>query len=183
MISRRRQPHSNPCLILFHDRRHPRELGACHVAAFLSDLATKHRPSASTQNQALAAILFLYAEVLRIDLDPVETPTSAGGPKRLPGVLTRGEISRLLSNHHGTPRLMASLLDGAGLRLLESVSIRVKDIDFERQQLSIRRAKTGSRRRRTRHPPLESCAGARLARDGTLRESWHGRVRHSEASF
>ena len=127
--------------IIFHDRRHPSELGLASVEAFLSNLATVGAVSASTQNQALSAILFLYSEVLGRDLEQVENFAMAKRPRRLPVVLGREEVSRLLSALDGVPRLMASLLYGSGLRLMECVSLRVKDIDFDRLQINIRRGK------------------------------------------
>lgn len=127
--------------VRFHERRHPRQMGAVEVATFLSHLATVERVSASTQNQALAALLFLYSKVLHIELGDVANIAPARGPSRLPVVMTRGEVSRLLSAMHGVTRLMASLLYGSGLRLQECVTMRVKDIDFGAQQVTIRRGK------------------------------------------
>jgi len=116
--------------IVFNGRRHPSELGARAVESFLTNLATAEAVSASTQNQALAAILFLYSEVLGKELESIENFVMAKRPRRLPVVLTRDEVSRLLSALEGEPRLMASLLYGAGLRLMECASLRVKDVDF-----------------------------------------------------
>jgi len=127
--------------IIFHGRRHPSELGSAAVESFLSNLATAGEVSASTQNQALAAILFLYSEVLGQELEAVEKFVMAKRPKRLPVVLTRAEVSSLLSALEGVPRLMASLLYGSGLRLMECASLRIKDIDFERRQIAVRRGK------------------------------------------
>jgi site-specific recombinase XerD len=112
--------------IIFHDRKHPSELQSVAVAEFLSTLATTGGVSASTQNQALAAILFLYSEVLHTKLDAVENFVMAKRPRRVPVVLTRGEVSALLAALDGVPQLMASLLYGSGLRLLECVTLRVK---------------------------------------------------------
>lgn len=127
--------------IVFHKRRHPAELDARALSNFLSYLATTEKVSASTQNQAMAAILFLYSDVLGIPLEHIEDFVSAKRPRRVPVVLTREEVRRLLEALDGVPRLMASLLYGAGMRLMECVSLRVKDVDFARQQITIRRGK------------------------------------------
>jgi len=125
----------------FHDLRHPRELGAPDVERFLSWLASAQNVSASTQNQALCALVFLYREVLKLPLDDAGGFTRARVPKRLPVVLTRQEVSSLLAAMSGRPRLMASLLYGSGLRLQECLELRVKDVDLERAQLTVRRGK------------------------------------------
>lgn len=127
--------------ILFHGKRHPRELGAEHLSAFLSDLAVRGRVAASTQNQALNAILFLYREVLKRALPWIEGVQRAKHPQHLPVVLTRNEVKHILAGLEGTVWLMASLTYGAGLRLLECLRLRVKDIDFERSELTIRDGK------------------------------------------
>jgi integron integrase len=127
--------------ILFHGKRHPREMGEGEITSFLSHLATKKRVSASTQNQALSAILFLYREVLKIDLDWLDGFVRAQRPRRLPTVLTRDEVRAILDRMHGTPWLMASLLYGAGLRLLECARLRVKDIEFVRMEIVVRDGK------------------------------------------
>ncbi len=127
--------------IVFNGRRHPSELGALAVESFLTNLATAEAVSASTQNQALAAILFLYSEVLGKELESIENFVMAKRPRRLPVVLTRDEVSRLLSALEGEPKLMASLLYGAGLRLMECASLRVKDVDFGSRQITVRRGK------------------------------------------
>src|SRR5262249_18739909 len=113
-----------------HRCRHPRELGAAEVTAFLSHLAVGGRVAAATQNQALAALLFLYRCVLGRGLPGLDGLVRAQRPPRLPVVLTRAEVRLLLDQLHGTPRLIASLLYGAGLRLLECAQLRVKDVDF-----------------------------------------------------
>ena len=115
--------------ILFHGKRHPREMGAPEVEAFLSDLAVQRNVAASTQNQALAAILFLYRDVLSIELPWLQDVVRAKRPARLPVVLTRREVEAVLARLDGRDWLMASLLYGAGLRLMECVRLRVKDID------------------------------------------------------
>lgn len=127
----------------FHGRRHPAALGADHVTAFLNDLATRRRVAASTQNQALAAILFLYREVLGRELPWLEDLVRAKRPARLPVVLAREEVRALLSHMEGVPRLMAILLYGSGLRLLECCRLRVQDVDFARHQLLVRSGKGG----------------------------------------
>ena len=127
--------------ILFHGRRHPRDLGPTDVEAFLTHLATDQHVSASTQNQALAAILFLYTHVLALPLAQHVDFTRAKRPERLPAVLTPTEVSALLDRMTGVPRLMASLLYGAGFRLLECAELRVKDLDLERREIVVRDGK------------------------------------------
>ncbi len=127
--------------IRFHRGRHPREVGAAGVASFLSDLAVAGRVSASTQNQALAALLFLYRHVLELDLGTIEGIDRARTPERLPVVLTREEVRVLLGHLTGVHRLIATLLYGSGLRLLECLQLRVKDLDFDRHQIIVRRGK------------------------------------------
>jgi integron integrase len=127
--------------ILFHDKRHPREMGTAEIAAFLTHLAVKAHVAASRQNQALSALLFLYRHVLHQPLDPSIDAVRAQRPKRLPTVLTPAEVRRVLEALSGTPRLMSMLLYGSGLRLQECVSLRVKDIDFERREITVREAK------------------------------------------
>lgn len=134
--------------VLFHDKRHPRELGASEVAAFLSHLAAEERVAASTQNQAFAALLFLYRHVLGIELGPLPETARARRPTRLPVVLSREEVSRLFSHLSEEPRLVAGLLYGSGLRLLEALRLRVKDLDFDRRELTVRSGK-GDKDRRT----------------------------------
>jgi integron integrase len=127
--------------VLFHGRRHPRSLGAPEVTSFLSHLASQGSVSASTQNQALAALLFLYAEILERPLGSLGAVVHAKRPARLPTVMTRAEVDAVLSQLDGVWRLMASLLYGSGLRLLECASLRVKDVDFGGSQLIVRRGK------------------------------------------
>ena len=131
--------------VVFHGKRHPRELGAVEVTAFVSSLAARG-VSASTQNQALSAILFLYDAVLRRRLDPMGEIVRAQRPVRLPVVLSREEVAALLSRLHGVVWLMAALMYGAGLRLLECAELRVKDLHFERGELVIREGKGGKDR-------------------------------------
>ena len=127
--------------IHFHGRRHPSELGAADVRAFLSALAVRGQVSASTQNQALSAVTFLYKEVLRTSIPAVDGVVRAKRPARLPVVLTRNEVDAVLAELEGQARLIASLLYGGGLRVLEALSLRVKDVDLERGQLTIRGGK------------------------------------------
>ena len=129
--------------IVFSGRRHPRELGAPEVTAFLNDLVARRHVAASTQNQALAALLFLYKEVLGQPLPWLESLEHAKQPIRRPTVLTVAEMQHLLSRLRGTRWLMASLLYGAGLRLRECLKLRVKDIDFEYRQIIVRDGKGG----------------------------------------
>ena len=127
--------------ILFHGKRHPDGLGAPEVAWFLSHLASRGQVSASTQNQAFSALLFLYREVLGRELAGLDKVPRARLPERLPVVLSRDEVLGVLGRMRGTPRLMASLMYGAGLRLLECCRLRVKDVDFARQELIVRDGK------------------------------------------
>jgi integron integrase len=127
--------------ILFHGKRHPSELGGPEINAFLTSLATERRVSASTQNQALAAILFLYKEVLDRDLPWVGPIVHAKRPERLPVVLSRDEVHALLREVRGPTRLIACLLYGGGLRLLECLQLRIKDIDFSRNEIRVRDGK------------------------------------------
>ena len=127
--------------IRYHGRRHPREMGAREVEDFLTALAVKNKVSASTQNQALAAILFLYREVLEIDLPWLKDVVRAKRPQRLPVVLSRAEVQRVLARLSGTEWLVVSMLYGAGMRLLECLNLRVKDVDLSMRELLIRDAK------------------------------------------
>ena len=131
--------------IVFHGKRHPAELGEAEVSAFVTALAERG-VSASTQNQALSAVLFLYEVVLGRRLAWMETIVRAQRPARLPVVLSRDEVAALLSRLHGTMWLMASLLYGGGLRLLECSELRVKDVDFDRGELLVRDGKGGKDR-------------------------------------
>ncbi len=123
--------------ILFHGKRHPRELGQGHVEAFLTDLAVRRNVTASTQNQALSAVLFLYKQVLGIELQRLEGVVRARKSERLPVVLSRAEVTDLLALLDGELGLMAGLLYGAGLRLMECVRLRVKDVDFGVTQILV----------------------------------------------
>ena len=137
----------------FHGRKDPATLGAAHVTAFLSALATERKVAASTQNQALAALLFLYREVLGVELPWLDDVVRARGPERLPVVLSRDEVRAVLSEMHGVTRLLATLLYGSGLRPLDCCRLRVKDVDFGRRQIVVRRGK-GDKDRVTMLPAI-----------------------------
>jgi integron integrase len=126
--------------ILFHQKRHPAEMGAAEIQTFLAHLASERTVAASTQNQALSAILFLYREVLHKEIEPVLLST-AKRPERLPTVLTHEEVLRVLDQLNGIHRLMAQLLYGSGLRLMECIRLRVKDIDFDYKTITVRDGK------------------------------------------
>lgn len=133
--------------IVAYDKRHPRTMGGKEVEAFLTGLATRGHVAASTQNQALAALLFLYREVLGLELPWMDEIQRAKQPKRLPVVLSRQETAALLGELSGVPWVLGSLLYGSGLRLMECVRLRVKDIDFGRNEITVRRGKGGKDRR------------------------------------
>jgi integron integrase len=132
--------------VKFHNRKHPREMGSREVEAFLTHLAVNEHVSASTQNQALQALLFLYRQVLEIDLPWLENVTRARRPKRLPVVLTVAEVRSVLAQLDGAAWLFANLLYGSGLRLMEALRLRVKDVVIERGELIVRDAKGGKDR-------------------------------------
>lgn len=123
--------------LVFHHMRHPREMGVPDIESFLSHLAVKEKVSASTQNQAFNALLFLYREVLHIELSETIQAMRAKKPSRIPIVITREEIAKVLDALDGTHRLMVSMLYGCGLRLMECCRLRVKDIDFAMHQITI----------------------------------------------
>ena len=127
--------------IFFHGKRHPKDMEARDIEAFLTHLAVKGRVAASTQNQAKSALLFLYREVLEIKLPWLENVTQAKAPKRLPVVLTVSEVQAVLSRLSGTHALIASLLYGGGMRLMEAVRLRVKDVEFARHEIVVREGK------------------------------------------
>ena len=157
--------------ILFHRKRHPKELGAADVGGYLTHLAVRRNVSASTQNQALSALLFLYKEVLGIKLEWVEGVVRAKKPARLPVVFTRDEARAVLDRLEGARWLMASLLYGAGLRLMECVRLRVKDLDFARNQIAVRGGKGG----KDRVTVLPRALAAPLARHLERVRALHGR--------
>lgn len=127
--------------IRFHRYRHPAEMGAAEIEAFLTHLAVTRNVSASTQNQALAALLFLYKEVLKLQLPWLEGIVRAKKPRHLPVVLTREEVGAVLGQLEGVRWIVASLLYGSGLRLLEALRLRVKDVDFARGEVLVRDGK------------------------------------------
>jgi len=127
--------------ILFHRKRHPVAMGEPEISQFLSDLATRGRVSASTQNQALSSVLFLYREVLKLEVKWVEGVVRAKRPVRLPVVLTRQEVATILQLHRGTQQITASLMYGAGLRLMECVRLRVKDLEMTKNEITVRDGK------------------------------------------
>jgi site-specific recombinase XerD len=137
--------------IVFHGKRHPNELGAGHITSFLTSLAVDRGVAAATQNQAVSALMFLYRDVLRRDVGVVDHVPRAKAPVRVPVVLTREEVRCVLSRMPGVSRLVASLLYGAGLRLQECLELRVKDLDFERREIVVRRGK-GQKDRRVMLP-------------------------------
>ena len=137
--------------IFFHGKRHPSELGAFEVEAFLTDLAVTHEVSASTQNQAKSAILFLYKEVLGVELPWLGGIQSAKRPVRLPVILTTSEVQRVLRHLHGVHHLIGRLLYGTGMRILEAMRLRVKDVDFARREIVVRDGK-GAKDRMTMLP-------------------------------
>ncbi len=167
--------------VLFHGKRHPAEMGAAEVSAFLSWLATERNVAAATQNQALSALLFLYKHVLGVELPWLGALVRAQRPVRLPTVLSEGEVRRLLGCTSGGARLMIGLLYGAGLRQIECLSLRVKDVDFAYRQILVRDGK-GARDRVTMLPenavqPLQAHLGkVRLLHARDVKEGF-GEVR------
>jgi integron integrase len=137
--------------IRFHGMRHPREMGAKEVTDYLSHLASQKRVAASTQNQALSALLFLYKEVLQMELPWMDEIVRAKRPQKIPVVLSVREVEMLLDRLYGPPWLVASILYGAGMRLMEALRLRVQDVDFEAGELVVRRGK-GQKDRRTMLP-------------------------------
>jgi integron integrase len=159
--------------VAFHRPRHPRQLGAPEVEQFLTHLAVHRKVSAATQNQALQAILFLYRHVLEIQLPWLDNVTRASQPKRLPVILSRAEVRALLAQLQGAPWLVANLLYGSGLRLMEGLRLRVKDLQLDRGELIVRQAKGGKDRVTMLPGTLEVALRAHLAR---LRE-WYEQER------
>jgi integron integrase len=157
--------------ILFHEKRHPRDMGGQEVTLFVSHLARQLNVAASTQNQALAALLYLYQQVLEVKLPWLDEVERAKRPARLPTVLTQQEVRLVLSQLDGVRWLMASLMYGAGLRLMECLGLRIKDLVFERGQLIVRDGK-GARDRVTMLPlTLVPVVAAHLDKVKTLHES------------
>lgn len=140
--------------VRFHGLRHPRDLGAEAVTAFLSHLAVAEHCAPATQNQALAALLFLYRHVLGLDLPWLDDLVRAQPRVHLPVVLDRTEVAAVLGQLHGVPRLVAGLLYGSGLRLLEAVRLRIKDVDFDRGAVTVRAGKGDKDRQTVLPQPL-----------------------------
>ena len=132
--------------ILFHHKRHPRELAEKELEAYLNHLAAQRNVSASTQSQALNALVFLYRHVLELKLGWMDKLERAKRKHTLPVVMTAEEVKRVLEHMHGTPRLMAALIYGTGLRVMECMSLRVLDIDFDARQIIVRSGKGGKDR-------------------------------------
>jgi integron integrase len=171
--------------IFFHGKRHPAAMGSPEVARFLSSLANEGRVSASTQNQAFSALLFLYREVLRRELSGLDQVVRAKRPVRLPQVLSRSEVMDILRRLQGTPWLMASLMYGAGLRLNECLRLRVQDLDFSRGEIVVRDGKGGKDRvtmlpRSLGEPLRQHLAHVRQVHERDLAAGW-GRVRLPDA--
>src|ERR1700681_4819 len=162
--------------VAFHNRRHPRELGAPEIEQFLTHLAVHRKVGAATQNQALQALLFLYRHVLQIELPWLDGVTRACQPKRLPVVLSRTEVQALLAQLQGTPWLVANLLYGSGLRLMEGLRLRVNDLAIERGELIVREAKGGKDRVTVLPAALDVPVRAHL---GRLR-SWYEEERRQQ---
>lgn len=162
--------------VVFHNRRHPRELGAPEVEQFLTYLAVHRKVSAATQNQALQALLFLYRHVLEMELPWLDNVTRASHPRRLPVVLTRADVRALLAQLEGTTWLVANLLYGSGLRLMEGLRLRVKDLALERGELIVREAKGGKDRVTMLPAVLDTPVRAHLTR---LR-SWYEEERRRQ---
>jgi site-specific recombinase XerD len=162
--------------VVFHNRRHPRELGAPEVEQFLTYLAVHRKVSAATQNQALQALLFLYRHVLEMELPWLDDVTRASHPRRLPVVLTRTDVRALLAQLEGAPWLVANLLYGSGLRLMEGLRLRVKDLALERGELIVREAKGGKDRVTMLPAVLDTSVRAHLTR---LR-SWYEEERRRQ---
>ncbi|RLD00278.1 MAG: integron integrase [Chloroflexi bacterium] len=163
--------------ILFHDKRHPREMGEVEIEEYLTHLAVDKAVAPSTQNQALAALQFLYQEVLRIELNEEILPVPAKRPKHLPVVLSRREVQAVLGELSGTHRLICQLLYGAGLRVSEALRLRIQDLDFDRGEITVRSGK-GGKDRRTLLPQAVLPAlkrhirGVRLAHENALAEGY-----------
>jgi integron integrase len=161
--------------ILFHGKRHPDTMGPPEVIAFLTHLAVERRVSARTQNQALSALVFLYRTVLDRELEGLDSAVRAGTARPLPVVLSRDEVRSVLGALEGTVQLVATLLYGSGLRLLEALRLRVKDLDFARSQILVRQGKG----RRDRGAPFPRRVREPLARHLDAVRALHARDRSS----
>lgn len=160
----------NKRFVLYHNRRHPTEMGAPEINAFLSHLACDRNVSASTQNQALNAIVFLYKHVLKREVGSLGDVIRAKRPRKLPEVLSAEEIERLFRHVDGTAKLMLALLYGTGMRIIELVRLRVKDIDVATKSILIRRGKGAKDRRALLPPKTIKPLQERLARVKTLHQ-------------
>lgn len=156
--------------ILSNEKRHPAQMGAVEIERFLTSLAVHGKVAASTQNQALSALLFLYRQVLEVELPWLDGIERAKKPQRLPVVLTREETAALLGEMTGTHGLMGSLLYGSGMRLMECMRLRVKDVDFERSEILVREGKGGKDRRTMLPCSLVDRLRAQLAEVARLHE-------------
>ncbi len=156
--------------ILFHEKKHPAEMGARELESFLTHLAVDKKVAASTQNQALSAILFLYREVLKLPLEPGNQFVGAQRTKVLPVVLTKTEVQQILACLSGTAKLAAQLMYGSGLRVNEVVSLRVKDLDFEQRQVVVRAGKAAQDRLSMLPETLIAPLQQQLARVETLHQ-------------
>ena len=165
--------------IHFHDKRHPNQMGEVEIESFLTHLAVQENVAPSTQNQALAALQFLYQEVLRIELNEEILPVPAKRPKHLPVVLSKQEVMDVMSQLHSTYLLICQLLYGSGLRITECLTLRIQDIDFDRNEITIRCGK-GKKDRRTVLPAAVIPAlkrhlkFVRLAHETALAEGYAG---------
>jgi integron integrase len=162
--------------ILFHGKRHPGEMGAPEITRFLTALAVERKVAASTQNQALGALLFLYRDVLDLEVPWLDGLVRAKRPRRVPAALARDEVRAVLQRLNGAPRLMAYLLYGAGLRLLECCRLRVQDVNFASNQIVVRGGK-GDKDRITMLPGAVKAELARqleLVREQYRRDLEHG---------
>ena len=166
--------------VLFHGKRHPREMGAAEIEQFLSDLATSGKVGVNTQKQALNALVFLYDQVLEQPFGTLTHLKRSKKPQRRPLVLAREEIDRIIAAMEGTPQLMTKLLFGTGMRLLECLRLRVKDIDFTQNQIAVRHGKGGKDRITMLPQSLKAGLEEHLRRVKLLHESdlaaGHGRV-------
>jgi integron integrase len=163
----------------FYGLQHPRELGGPEVDAFLTSLATRQRVAASTHNQALSALTFLYRDVLEIELEDLERHARARRPERLPTVMSREEVARLFAALDEREGLVARLLYACGLRLSEGLSLRLKDLDFDRRQLAVRRGK----RDKDRFVPLPTTALRIVAEQRDRALALHARDLEEHAGY
>jgi len=165
--------------ILFHDKRHPQEMGEVEIESYLTHLAVQKNVAPSTQNQALAALQFLYKEVLHVPLDEEILPVPARRPKHLPVVLSKQEVADVLSHLQGTCLLICQLLYGSGLRITECLTLRIQDIDFGRNEITVRCGK-GKKDRRTVLPGAvqsklkRHIQSTRIAHEMALAEGYAG---------